>query len=193
MRNSKDNYLLKGIGRLGKERLENKEEINQALLKMYKIKKIKAPSYDGYNKKIKPQVWIHKPEQYFMIHPKDDNAKISFVAFHLEATAYEWWLNINLDIQDSLVEEIYSWEDFTSKLLKKNYDELDEDYFGTLKNLKQQVLQHQALCFRCKEKWKPDHKCANSKQINLIEILDEDEDGVEEANEEDQGDETIDD
>eukprot|EP01018_Ginkgo_biloba_P012692 Gb_28271 [translate_table: standard] len=73
-----------------------------------------------------------------MLHPKDDEANIRFVALHLEGIAYEWWLNLDLDIWDGLVEEIYSWEEFTSKLLEIFDDRSDEGCFFTLGNLKQE-------------------------------------------------------
>eukprot|EP01018_Ginkgo_biloba_P026656 Gb_11289 [translate_table: standard] len=236
---------------------------------MYKMKKSKYPHMMGPTKRLDPKFEFSNFSSTLFFIPRMMKLRLRLLHSISRGIAYEWWLNLNLDILDGLVEEIYSWEEFTSKLLEFFYDGSNEDYFCTLKNLKQEhsikeynkkffkasllvrnlgfprkntmfmdglkeqikedvrvlklktsscplewpphmnksvddkpklsnnelaVLQCQDLYFRGKEKWKPSHKCANTKQINLIKIVNEEEDeGVNEANKEDQGDETIND
>eukprot|EP01018_Ginkgo_biloba_P009559 Gb_37893 [translate_table: standard] len=55
IRNSKDNCLLKGIGRLEGGRLEMIEGINQRFLEMHKMKKSKFPLLMGPMKRLDPK------------------------------------------------------------------------------------------------------------------------------------------
>eukprot|EP01018_Ginkgo_biloba_P034156 Gb_34390 [translate_table: standard] len=182
---------------------EDTEDIDQLCWESYKSKDEEFKrqlSFERYReirgREIRPQVWIHKLEWYFMLHPKDGEAKIKFAALHLEGIAYEWWLILELDIQDEGSIKEYNKEFLKASLLVRNLG-IPRQVTMFVDGLKEDIKEDSSdakLCVLGAENWKPGHKCANSKQIKLIKIADEDEDGgVEEANEEDQGDETIED
>lgn len=68
-------------------------------------------------KKIRPTVWIHELELHFKMKQMQTSTRFSMPLL-LEDEAYEWWHQLDLDVQEHRRYEILTWEEFTNVFLK---------------------------------------------------------------------------